>query len=208
MSRSKPRITAATARNSVLNPIADENSASATNDIDRKVRNIPARVNASLYASDRAVSRLQCSVLRIWTARGSSSEATGSTGVAAGGRSAGMIPPSGRKAVPCADYPAPHSGRSGPGPGWRHDDPPLDPSDGQRGDTDEQPHLERRHPRNAATDRRGPEVDQPALPVAALDARDDAVGDHRSPGSRARPRHRPGGRAPRPGLPIAPRGTR
>ena len=33
---------------------------------------MPARLNASLYASDRPASRLQCSVERIWSARGSS----------------------------------------------------------------------------------------------------------------------------------------
>ena len=38
---------------------------------------MPARVNASLYASDRPASRLQCSVLRIWSARGSSSPDAG-----------------------------------------------------------------------------------------------------------------------------------
>jgi hypothetical protein len=37
------------------------------------VRTMPARVNASLYASERADSRLQCSVVRVCSTRGSSS---------------------------------------------------------------------------------------------------------------------------------------
>ena len=48
MTRSNARTIVVTMRNWSVNPIPWASSARATKDIERKVRNIPARVNASL----------------------------------------------------------------------------------------------------------------------------------------------------------------
>jgi hypothetical protein len=48
MNRSSPRISTATVRNSGEKPIAADIRPSATSDAARKLRNIPARANASL----------------------------------------------------------------------------------------------------------------------------------------------------------------
>src|SRR5688572_24065401 len=85
--RSNASMSAATARKSGPKDIAWATRARATKDIDRKVRNMPARTNASLYARDRADNRLQCSVLKIWITRGSYIDAIGMTGVGGCGRS-------------------------------------------------------------------------------------------------------------------------
>src|SRR6186997_1266166 len=87
MTRSNARTRAATARKSRPKDIAWATRARATKDVDRKVRNMPARTNASLYASERADSRLQCSVVRRVIVRGSSIDAIGNTGVGGCGRS-------------------------------------------------------------------------------------------------------------------------
>ncbi len=86
MYRSASSNTNATGRTAEDSPWEPMRKPMTISDADRNDRNIPARLKASLYASERVANRLQCSVLRIWSARGSASGP--SPGVAGPGRAA------------------------------------------------------------------------------------------------------------------------
>src|SRR5439155_2545866 len=70
--RSTGSITRAKATNRVSKFVAWPTRARATAVADTTDRNRPARLNDSFQLSERVASRLQCSVERIWSARGSS----------------------------------------------------------------------------------------------------------------------------------------